>query len=471
MAPKKSLAWDHFVDKGENKAECKMCKVIISYKSGVSNLTKHVQRKHISVNLVRREQQVDRQEEQEVQAHTSQTAQITAVNTAIQTIASNTIRSNPNPSSITAFLRRDCQKIKKQIDDHLMNLFIWDLQPFSIVEDKGFRELINFAFPNYTIPSRKYFANNLLPGLYEEIKINTKTALNEDAKSVCLTTDMWTSRNNDSYLAVTGHYVDKNFILQSVLLECKVFESSHTALHIAQELRNVAQDWNILDKVLLVVSDNGANIKNAILQLEWRHFGCYAHTLNLAVQKVLSHSNVNSIIGKVKAIVSYFKRSNLAWNKLKKYQEQANKVVKRPIQDVATRWNSTFYMIERFVELKDEIKCALSNLDTGNLINLTTYEWDICQSLVVVLQPCEEVTREMSGQKYVSGSSVIPLTIGLTNALKEIASQTYRQENNIDIFPDEVEMCRQDLLSEIGTRFSNLEQSRTYTVAMFLDPR
>ncbi|CAG5058598.1 unnamed protein product [Parnassius apollo] len=69
MAPKKSLAWDHFVDKGENKAECKMCKVIISYKSGVSNLTKHVQRKHISVDLVRREQDV---ECQEVRAHASQ---------------------------------------------------------------------------------------------------------------------------------------------------------------------------------------------------------------------------------------------------------------------------------------------------------------------------------------------------------------------------------------------------------------
>ncbi|CAG4952948.1 unnamed protein product [Parnassius apollo] len=78
----------------------------------------------------------------------------------------------------------------------------------------------------------------------------------------------------------------------------------------------------------------------------------------------------------------------------------------------------------------------------------------------------------MSDQRYVSGSSVIPLTIGLTSALNEIASLTYRQENNIDVFPDEVEMWRQDhLLSEISTRFSNLEQSRTYTVAMFLDPR
>ncbi|CAG4962522.1 unnamed protein product [Parnassius apollo] len=246
MAPKKSLAWDLFLDKGENKAECKMCKVIISYKSGVSNLTKHVQRKHISVNLMRREQ--------EVPAHALQSTQFTISNTPLPTDAPpNTIRFNTaTMPTISAFLRRDCQKIKMQIDDHLMNLFIWDLQPFSIVEDKGFRELIKFDFPNYIIPSRKYFANYLLPGWYEEVKTNTKAALSLDAKSICLTTDMWTSRNNDSYLAVTGHYIDdKNYSLQSVLLECKVLESRHTGLNLAEELRNVAQEWNILNKVPL----------------------------------------------------------------------------------------------------------------------------------------------------------------------------------------------------------------------------
>ncbi|CAH0719244.1 unnamed protein product, partial [Brenthis ino] len=87
--------------------------------------------------------------------------------------------------------------------------------------------------------------------------------------------------------------------------------------------------------------------------------------LNLAVQQVLGSSYLNDLISKVKAIISYFKRSNLAWTKLKKKQEQANKVAKRPIQDVVTGWNSTLYMLNRIVELKDEIKCALSNLDTG----------------------------------------------------------------------------------------------------------
>lgn len=56
MAPKKSVAWDDFVDLGQYKGECKMCKAVISFKSGVSNLTKHVQRKHLAVNLVPREE-------------------------------------------------------------------------------------------------------------------------------------------------------------------------------------------------------------------------------------------------------------------------------------------------------------------------------------------------------------------------------------------------------------------------------
>lgn len=186
------------------------------------------------------------------------------------------------------------------------------------------------------------------------------------------------------------------------------------------------------------------------------------------MQKALGTIAFINIINKVKTIVTHFKRSNTAWNKLKKYQEQANKTVKRPIQDVVTRWNSTFYMLQRFMELKDEIKCALGS---SAIISLTSYEWDICEALIVVLEPSEEVTREMSGQIYVTGSSVLPITSGLTCVLKEIADPEYQHNKNIKGFPDEVEMRRQDLLSEITSRFANVENSRTFTTSMFLDPR
>lgn len=41
-------------------------------------------------------------------------------------------------------------------------------------------------------------------------------------------------------------------------------------------------------KILLAVSDNGANVTKPMKDLGWKHFGCYAHTLNLAVQDALS---------------------------------------------------------------------------------------------------------------------------------------------------------------------------------------
>lgn len=204
-----------------------------------------------------------------------------------------------------------------------MNLFVCDMQPFSIIEDKRFRELIKFAFPNYIIPSRKYFANKLLPRRYEEVKTATKISVSEDASSICLTTDIFGRREimtpiwQSRVITLTGIY-------STICTACKVLEKSHTGVLLAEDIKNVTQDWSIpSEKVLFVVSDNGANITNAVQQiLGWEHFSCYAHTL--AVHKILGNSYT---LSKLKSIVSYFKRSNVAWNKLKTYQEQANNVV------------------------------------------------------------------------------------------------------------------------------------------------
>lgn len=98
---------------------------------------------------------------------------------------------------------------KKDIDEKIMALFTLDFQPFRIVEDQGFRSLINFAFPHYTIPSRKYFSNNMLPAMYEKVRAELKERVSREVNTICITADMWSSCNNDSFLAVTGHYINE----------------------------------------------------------------------------------------------------------------------------------------------------------------------------------------------------------------------------------------------------------------------
>jgi hypothetical protein len=189
----------------------------------------------------------------------------------------------------------------KKIDELLLGLITKDFQPFSIVEDSGFRNFVTALHHGYKLPTRKTLRNVLLPAAFEEIRLKTLNLLKE-ATSLTITTDCWTSRNTDSVMAVTAHFIDKNFLIKSVLLECIAYEGGHGSENLAQKLRKVIADWNIAEEsILLAISDNAANIKKAIsTDLKWRHFGCYAHTLNLIVGNSLK--SLQATLGKVSKV-------------------------------------------------------------------------------------------------------------------------------------------------------------------------
>lgn len=262
-------------------------------------------------------------------------------------------------------------------------------------------------------------------------------------------------------VAITAHYIsEESCELRYCLLDCGPLEEAHTARNLAKIIMQVSDEWQLSNKVLLGVSDNGSNIKNAIeKELGWKHFPCDSHTLNLAVTDALKADDVDEIVNKVKKIVRQFKQSNVAWQKLKKYQEQSGNTPKRLIQEVATRWNSKFYMLQRCVELQEPLNSAMINI---SMVILTSYEWQIYKELCTVLGPCEEVTRELSGEKYVTRSLVIPITMGLTQALTNLEAEN---------FMPAVDRVRQDIIGGIKTRFNNLSRSKTFTNCMFLDPR
>ena len=45
-----------------------------------------------------------------------------------------------------------------------------DIQPYSVTSDIGFSKLIAKLCPNYSIPSKKYFAEKVIPGIFTKIK-------------------------------------------------------------------------------------------------------------------------------------------------------------------------------------------------------------------------------------------------------------------------------------------------------------
>lgn len=69
--------------------------------------------------------------------------------------------------------------------------------------------------------------------MYKMVVLKVKNTL-KSVSAVCLTTDGWTSRNNQSFVAVTAHFVDPDNIteLSSVLLGCSNFPDTAIQLKI-----------------------------------------------------------------------------------------------------------------------------------------------------------------------------------------------------------------------------------------------
>jgi hypothetical protein len=74
-----------------------------------------------------------------------------------------------------------------------------------------------FADPRVQIKSSSTFRRNKCPLLYQNLRKALKAELEKDLKDVNgvgLTTDGWTSRNNDPYQSLTLHYINKDFNLK-----------------------------------------------------------------------------------------------------------------------------------------------------------------------------------------------------------------------------------------------------------------
>lgn len=207
-----------------------------------------------------------------------------------------------NPS----FLDTDIKKITT--DKLLVDLIVLDLQPLSIVEDTGFRALINYLDPKYNIPSRKT-VKKLIENAYNEKKCRIQEELAE-ASDVSVTTDTWSSMNKDHFLSTTCHFTTKNFELKTYVLQTDQLKGSHTSDVLSDALRYTFSEWNVEGKVRAVVTDNAANMLAAvrILGNSISSVSCFAHTLNLVIKKAIS--SVDDLVTVRKKCRSILLRSN-----------------------------------------------------------------------------------------------------------------------------------------------------------------
>ncbi|KAH9375516.1 hypothetical protein HPB48_016076 [Haemaphysalis longicornis] len=247
-----------------------------------------------------------------------------------------------------------------------------DLQPYEFIEKKGFKDLMHHLQPQYKVPHRTTFSRNVIPELYESTVYSLKVEIASDmatsVESITFTTDMWTSNANQSYIALTCHYMTLNFTIKAFTLACAHFRESHTAANIKTCLTKITENWSLdLTNVFAyVVIDNGRNIRAAVRQTDWTPLQCLGHTFQLAVRDAKEETPAVSLLcKKARAIVGHYKHSAQANRRPKNCQKRMELPDVSLIQDVETRWNSEHAMLSHLVDLKDAVSLEMATSETS----------------------------------------------------------------------------------------------------------
>jgi len=183
QAPKKKLSpiWDYFtLAEDERFAMCTKCEQKISRGGkdtkmyGTTNLTVHLRAKHTEshAELEKKvKEQKELKEAKEKMPRCESHRQLSLME---------------NGDRVWPWWIND--ERAQRIHRYVGLMIAVDCQPFSTVDDEGFVGLITELEPRYTLPSRKYFTENVIANIYKDLKEKVSGAVNS-IKYFSFTTD------------------------------------------------------------------------------------------------------------------------------------------------------------------------------------------------------------------------------------------------------------------------------------------
>ena len=404
----RSAVWQHFGFKvivtddkevvEKEKTVCKICKQDVSYKAGnTSNMAMHLKRKH-GIAL------------------STSTTSVTSPVVTKSSVATNRVSALSGQLRLQNVTKYPLTSSKSHtITKAIAAYLATDMRPYSTVENEGFKHLIKTLDPRYDLPSRTHIATKVMPSLYSSVKSRVLNDV-KNASSIALTTDGWTSRATQSYITITSHYVDNDFLMKSATLQTRHLGVSHTGENLAEVLKIASDEWGLKkDLPTAVTTDNASNIVagvNTISDTFTPHIRCFAHTLNLATQKAIKIPQVERISGRIRRVVTFFHKSTTASAILESKQLLLDLPKHKLIQDVATRWNSTYDMFTRYIEQQPAIFATLLSKDVKknakDIVTLSDDDLKAIDDLVNVLKPMKNLTTLMCDSKHPTVSLIHP---------------------------------------------------------------
>lgn len=358
--------------------------------------------------------------------------------------------------------------VAKKITKLIAEMLALDLQPSAMVENAGLNRLLEFLQPQYSLPTSSYFTSTAIPDMYERVKGVVLTHLKEaEGGVVHFTTSIWVSSQTREYLTLSAHWATYESHVRphgqdfhcSALLSVSQIDCDHDMHDIPKQLEYLWDTWITsagLKKGFTVTDNN--TIKNTLEDHGHVTMQCFGHTIDLIVSEAIkSQRMVQNLLSIARKICERVHRSATAKERLTELQ-RTHQLPENPlIQDVPSKWRTSFVMLERLVEQKVAIDELSIEFNFREIISCD--QWEVMLSVCNALKPFDVAYREMSNRTATLGQ-VIPLIHILNRKIDLLFDET--------VGIDTMLKCLKEAL--VGRVSAALNDPR-YTWATILDPR
>ncbi|KAL4577802.1 hypothetical protein LXL04_013916 [Taraxacum kok-saghyz] len=342
--------------------------------------------------------------------------------------------------------------------------------PFMFVEYEGIRDIFRYLNENVITISRNT-AKSDVTNLFKREKVRLKTLLGSLPGRVSLTSDLWTSINTDGFLCVTCHFIDTEWKLQKRILNFQHMPPPHNGVCLTEKISSLLSNWGIEKKLFTITLDNASSNDTFVNLLkgqlsnegalrsngDYFHIRCCAHVLNLVVQDGLKA--IDEGIVKVRESVKYIKGSQARKQKFIDCVKYVNLNPKKGLrQDVPTRWNATYLMIESAIFYRRAF-FLLALSDSNYLDCPNDDEWSKLERIFRFLEVFYEVTCIFYGSKYSTANLYFPSVSMVERTLKE-------EMESSDKFMKNMAFKMYEIFSKYWSEYSMI-----LAMALVLDPR
>jgi len=269
----------------------------------------------------------------------------------------------------------------------LVGMIIKHDLPFSNVEYDGVREIHRYLCSDVPLISRNTAKADLIK-MHMLEKQKVKSLLNVCPGRISLTSDLWTSLTTDGYICLAAHFIDKNWVLSKMVLSFSLMPPSHNVASLNEKIYSLLEEWEIDKKVFSITLNNASandlcvvnfkqklNMKKALpCECELFYMRCCALIFNLIVQDGLKE--ITDAIQKIRDSVKYFRGSQMRKQSFLQAVSQmsldSNKGFR---QDVPTRWNLTYFMLESAIHYR-RAYAYLEMTDKNYMFCHNALEWE-----------------------------------------------------------------------------------------------